>query len=266
MIQRELTIDRPGGRIGVLDAGEGPLILAIPGMGEVAESYRLLQPDLVALGFRVAVMDLRGHGRSDASFASYTDADTAADALAVIAALGACDAVILGNSMGAAAGVIAAATAPEHVSALVLLGPFVRDHGGAAQRLLLRLALLRPWGRSAWQMFHRSLFPAGVPADHPEHVARLRVSLRRPDHWRAFQQTANGSHADAHRHLASVRQPTLVVMGDRDPDFKDPTGEAQWIATAVGGQVAMVEDSGHYPMVDQPDHTLAAIAEFLQRG
>jgi pimeloyl-ACP methyl ester carboxylesterase len=60
-----------------------------------------------------------------------------------------------------------------------------------------------------------------------------------------------------------VASPTLVVMGEKDPDFKDPLAEAAWIARTLRGSVAMIPDAGHYPQSQQPGHTSAAIIGFL---
>jgi hypothetical protein len=57
-------------------------------MGEIAASYRYTVPALREAGFRVAVMDLRGHGESDATFTTYDDVAAGTDILALIAHLG----------------------------------------------------------------------------------------------------------------------------------------------------------------------------------
>jgi pimeloyl-ACP methyl ester carboxylesterase len=62
--------------------------------------------------------------------------------------------------------------------------------------------------------------------------------------------------------LPEVSAPSLVVMGEADPDFADPRAEAEWIAHAVDGQVVMVADAGHYPQSQRPDITTAAIVHF----
>jgi hypothetical protein len=36
-------------------------------------------------------------------------------------------------------------------------------------------------------------------------------------------------------------------MGEQDPDFPDPAGEAGWIARILRAQVVMVPEAGHYP-------------------
>ena len=138
-------LDRPGGRVGYDVIGEGPLVVLVPGMGDLRSSYRFLAPLLAEAGYRVACSELRGHGDSDATFATYGDADTAGDVLALTEELGG-RAVLVGNSMGAGAAVIAAAQRPDLVCGLVLVGPFVRDPDiGATRRLLLRAVMARPW-------------------------------------------------------------------------------------------------------------------------
>ena len=256
-------VPREGGALAVDVAGRGPLVLLVPGMGELRSSYRHMVGGLVRAGFRVAVMDLRGHGESSTCFTSYDDAATGDDILAVINAMDSGPAVIVGNSMGAAAAVLAASRRPETVSALVLIGPFVRDGGNLLLRALMRLALLPPWGPAVWRRYHASLFGAVVEPDHPEHLARVSAALSRPGYFRAFRATASGSHAQAQSALRAVRAPVMVVMGDKDPDFPDPGAEARWVADSVGGQVVMVSGAGHYPMAEQPEVVLRAVLPFL---
>jgi pimeloyl-ACP methyl ester carboxylesterase len=62
-----------------------------------------------------------------------------------------------------------------------------------------------------------------------------------------------------------VTAPTLVVMGDADPDFKDPTAEATWIAETLGGRAVIVPGSGHYPHAEYPEIVTPAVVEFLRR-
>lgn len=257
-------VARHDGAIAVEMAGAGPLVVCVPGMGESRASFRHLTPGLVEAGCRVAVMDLRGHGDSSAGFAAYDDPAAAGDVLAVIEALGGGPATVVGNSMGAAAGVLAAVSRPDAVGRLVLIGPFVRDHGSAAVRLLMRLLLIPPLGPSVWRGYYRSLFGEQTPADHEEHVHRALGLLRRPGRWAAFRATARTSHAPAEAALTSVTAPTLVVMGEQDRDFPDPEAEAAWVAAAVRGEYQMIPGAGHYPMAEQPAPTLAAMLSFFE--
>ncbi|MGH2371527.1 MAG: alpha/beta fold hydrolase, partial [Chloroflexota bacterium] len=60
-----------------------------------------------------------------------------------------------------------------------------------------------------------------------------------------------------------VRAPTLVLMGTRDPDFKDPQAEARLVGERLRGAVAMVQGAGHYPHAELPDHVAPHILAFL---
>ena len=253
---------RPGGRIAYDVTGDGPLVVAIPGMGDLRQSYRFLVPALVEAGYRVATMDLRGHGDSDATFDTYDDVAAATDALALIAELGG-PAVIVGNSMGAGAAAWAAAEAPGQVAGVVLVGPFVRNPPSSAiANLLFRLLLLKPWGPSALLGWFGKLMPGERPADFDAYKRQLKANLARPGHWAAFKATSRTSHAPAEARLGQVRAPALVVMGDRDPDFKDPAAEARWIADQLRGEVLVVSGAGHYPQAQAPAVVNPAIVRF----
>src|SRR5438105_524325 len=141
---------RPHGRLGYDVAGAGPLVVLVPGMGDLRDTYRFLAPALRDASYRVACTDLRGHGDSDATFTSYGDVETAGDIIALIEELGN-PAVVVGNSMAAGSAALAAAQRPHRVLGLVLVGPFVRNPSvSAAQRLILRVPMARPWAAMTW--------------------------------------------------------------------------------------------------------------------
>jgi pimeloyl-ACP methyl ester carboxylesterase len=260
-----LYLDRPGGRIAYDVAGDGPLVVLVPGMGDLRSVYRFLAPALVEAGYRVAAMDLRGHGDSDASFDAYDDVALGGDLAALVEHLGA-PAVLVGNSMGASGAALVAAESPELVRGLVLIGPFVRDVPvGVAAKLALRLALVRPWGPSSWSAYYAKLYPGHSPADLDDYRAGLKKSIQRPQHWQAFVATTRTSHAPVDARLDNVTAPTLVVMGERDPDFSDPAGEARMVAERLSGEVVMVPNAGHYPQAEYPEIVTPEVLSFLGR-
>jgi pimeloyl-ACP methyl ester carboxylesterase len=256
-------IGTEGGRIAVEITGEGPLVVCLPGMGDLRSTYRFLAPALVAAGFRVATVDLRGHGDSDDHFSSFDDEAAARDFVTVVEQNGG-TAILVGNSMAAGAAVLAAATRPELVRGLVLLGPFVRNPAGSrATELLMRVALLRPWGPLVWKSYYRSLLPGAKPADYARQESAMLAGIRR--HWRSFVRTTRTSHEPAERALAHVTAPALVVMGTADADWKDPSAEAAWIGDQLSAEVLLVEGAGHYPMVQAPDQVNPAVVAFVQK-
>lgn len=257
-------LERPEGRIAYDMTGEGPLIICAPGMGDRRQVFRFLVPDLVEAGYRVATMDLRGHGESDATFSAYDDVGAGTDLLALAEHLGG-PAVLVGNSMSAGAAVWAAAERSDLVSGLVLVGPFVRNAPvGLGQRLAFRLALLRPWGPAAWSAYYAKLYPGRPPADLAEHRARIRSSMKEPGRWKAFIRTTHTSHEPAMARIGEVHAPALVLMGARDPDFADPAAEARFIAERLDAEVLMIPGSGHYPQAEYPEVVTPAIVRFLE--
>jgi pimeloyl-ACP methyl ester carboxylesterase len=233
-------------------------------MGELRSSFRLLAPALVAAGYRVVTVDLRGHGDSSAAFSSYGDEETAADTIALIEHLGEAS-VIIGNSMGAAAAVLVAAERPELVRGLVLIGPFVRDPATTAVvRVAMRFLLAPPWIAAVWRLYLPSLYAGRTPDDFGAYRASIMASLRRPGRAAAFSRTARLSHAGAERALPTVFARTLVVMGELDPDFPDAAAEAAWIAERLGADTVMVPEAGHYPHAQRADIVTPAITNFLR--
>lgn len=257
-------LTRPGGTIGYDVAGDGPLVVCIAGMGELRSSYRHTMPALVEASYRVATFDLRGHGDSATTFDAYDDEAAASDALALIEHLESDGAVILGNSMGAAAAVLAAAARPQVVRGMVLLGPFVRNpQSNWFQQWLMSVSLKGFWGRAAWRSYHKSLSPSGEAADTAAHQQAVQNSLRNPEKWQAFQRTATSSHAAAEAALPQLKCPALVVMGSKDRDFSDPADEAKWIASVLNAEVLMVDGAGHYPMAEQPAAVNPSLVAFV---
>jgi pimeloyl-ACP methyl ester carboxylesterase len=256
---------RPEGRVGYDVSGNGPLDVLVPGMGDIRKTYRFLAPALREAGYRVACTDLRGHGDSDATFSSYGDVETGDDIVALVDELTG-PAVIVGNSMGAGSAVLVAAKRPDLVRGLVLVGPFVRDaKTSAAQRLVLRTAMATPWAAISWRGYLPKLYAGRRPGDFAEYRRDVIDSLRKPGHQRAFSLTITRvDHKAAEASLADVKAPTLVVMGEQDPDFAEPRAEADWIAQALHGEVVMVPEAGHYPQSQRPDLTTDAVMRFLE--
>jgi pimeloyl-ACP methyl ester carboxylesterase len=79
--------------------------------------------------YRCIVLDLRGHGRSDAPASGYHIDDMAADVVGVLDELGIGKAHIVGSSIGAEVGLSAAANYPERLLSLVAEGAFHSEYG-----------------------------------------------------------------------------------------------------------------------------------------
>jgi pimeloyl-ACP methyl ester carboxylesterase len=263
---RFLQVD--GGRIAYDDTGgAGPIVLALPGMGDVRAEYRFLRPLLQQAGCRVITMDVRGMGETSATWRDYSARAVGRDAIALLDALHAGPAVILGTSFAAGAALWAAHDAPAKVRGVVLLGPAVRDHPlpwyitAAA-----RAGFAGPWRRAFWMSYWNSLFKERKPADHAEYRAALAANMGEPGRMAALSKMVWLSKEPTEAMLSQSRVPALVVMGAKDPDFPDPAREADWVAAQLRAESLVVERVGHYPHVEQPHAVGAAIVAFMQRG
>ena len=256
------------GRLAYDDTGgPGPLVVAVPGLGDLRQSYRRLAPRLAAAGYRMVTADLRGMGDSSAAWSDYSAMAIGDDLLALVRHLDAGPAVLVGNSHGGGAAAWAAAEAPELVRALVLLDPFVHDPAlSPLVRGALRLALAGPWGRAAWLALFDHEF-AAPPADHTAYRARLAANLRESGRMAGVRGMFWAPKAPVAARLAAVRAPTLVVMGAKDPDFPDPAAEAREVEARLTGAAVVETDVlpgvGHYPHVEAPDAVAARMLAFL---
>jgi pimeloyl-ACP methyl ester carboxylesterase len=250
------------GRIAYHDTGEGPLVVCVPAMFDIRDEYRFLAPRLVAAGYRVVTFDLRGMGESSATWPEYGSEPTSRDLLALLRHLRAGPALIFGCSVGAAAAVHVAATAPELVRGIVLAGAFVRDAPTTfATRLgtavLALPGLTRPLTLAYWPRWEPQ-----PPADLKEHLAKLKANFREPGRTAALRGYLKSSHRAAEARLGDVHTPVLTVMGTGDVDFPDPAAEGRWIQQRLGGELLVIDGAGHHPHVEHPERVADAVLAF----
>ncbi len=254
----------PGGTIAYDDAGTGPLVICVPGMGDLRSTYRFSTPLLTAAGYRVICIDVRGMGETSVRWDDYSVGAIGGDIADLIEALNAGPAHVVGNSMAAGAAVVAAARRPHLVRSLTLTAPFVRDMLPAwAAAAIFGPLLGGPWRAATWDWYMRKAFPTRVPPDRAAETLRRNRNLAEPGRFDTFRRMAIASkHASAER-LADVAVPVLVVMGTRDFDFPNPAKEAQNVADALRGEVLMIDGAGHYPQADSPDVFTAGLLAFF---
>ncbi len=252
------------GQIAYDDTGSGPLVLCVPSIGDVRAEYRFLTPHLLAAGFRVVTMDLRGHGESSTQWDDFSVAGVGSDMLALVRHLAAGPALLVGTSMAAGAGAWAAVEAPELVAGIVMIGAAVHGEVSGANRLLYKALFARPWGVAFWQWYYTTLYPTRKPADFATYKAALGANLKERGRVEAMLAAVLAPKSASAERLDRVTAPVLVLMGSKDPDFKQPETEARWVANAVHGRYVMVDGAGHYPHVEMPDVAAPVIVDFLQ--
>ncbi len=261
-----LHLDSGEGRLGYDDSGgSGPLVLMVPGIGDLRQEYRRLTPLLTRAGCRVVTVDLRGFGGS-AGWRDYSARAVGEDLIRLEGRLGQRSAILVGNSYAAGAAVWAAREAPGQVGGLVLLAPVLRDPPAPPwlARAAMALAFAGPWRVALWLRYWDSLFPTRKPPDQEAYRARLGRDLRQPGRMTALDAMLHLSKQPTTEILGRVRVPMLVVMGTRDPDFDDPAAEAAWVVRQTGARLQLIPEAGHYPQAEMPEQVAPVMLRFIQ--
>ncbi|MGQ4406736.1 alpha/beta fold hydrolase [Streptomyces hayashii] len=268
-----LTVD--GGTIAYEVAGSGPLVVLAHGMGDSRAAYRAVVPPLLAAGYRVAAVDLRGCGESSVDWPDWSRTAIAGDLLAVVRHLGG-PAVLVGHSVSGGAATIAAAQDPSLITAVVELAPFTRKQSprlGDLRVKRFRQAMPRLVGAGVlgsvplWRSYLDVAYPGAKPADWAERLGLIESRLREPGRMKAMQGMGRSAPTDAGAQLGAVRCPVLVVMGTPDPDWADPHAEGSAVVDALPsglGRLEMIEGAGHYPHHQFPDRVAALVLAFLR--
>lgn len=111
-------IDVSGQKIHLVDAGEGPVVILCHGFPEFWMSWRHQILSLVAAGYRVLALDMRGHGESSIpdDVDSYSVVHTVGDVIAIMDQLGIARAAIVGHDAGTTTAYHAALMRPDRIT------------------------------------------------------------------------------------------------------------------------------------------------------
>ena len=126
------------------------------------------------------------------------------------------------------------------------------------------LLFSRPWGPAMWLRYFSTLFPSHKPQDFTAYSAALRANLAQPGRIESLQQMMSASKGASEERIPRVSAPVKVLMGSKDPDFKQPEVEGRWVAEQLNGTLEMIDGAGHYPQAEMPEITGPKILAFLE--
>jgi pimeloyl-ACP methyl ester carboxylesterase len=265
-----------GGRLHVVERGEGPPLLLVHGVALSATvwAYQLRQ---LSGTRRVLAMDVRGHGQSLAGAGGFSMDRLAEDVLTVLRALGVRQAVLAGHSMGGMIALRLASRWPgelsAHASALALVatqaGPLVTGPGHAWRAQ--RMASLTRQGLRASEHLGLSVRPTGDLASwvarvafgrhpRPEHVelARSLFSAMSPEALTELVATIVAF--DERHQVGAITLPTLIVVGGRD--LLTPVRSAQLLQRSIAGSVLVrLPGAGHMLMLERAQELNELLAD-----
>lgn len=115
----------------IAEQGTGPLVLLCHGFPESWYSWRRQLPVVAKAGFHAVAPDMRGYGQSDAppDISAYSIMDLVGDMVALVAALGEKQAIIVGHDWGATVAWDAALIRPDLFTAVAAMSVPFRQRG-----------------------------------------------------------------------------------------------------------------------------------------
>ena len=273
-------VERDGIRVfyEVYDAS-GPTICLLPTWSIIHSRHWKMQIPYLARHFRVLTFDGRGNGKADRPVGAqaYTEAEFAADALAVLDATRTDRVVLVGVSCGALWGTLLAAGHPDRVDGAVFIGPAVALAPPHPERTLYsfdeRLDTDQGWAkynRHYWlehyEEFLEYFFERIFTEPHSTKQIEDCVGWGLETDPETLIATEEGlsicgleSFADV---CARVRCPVLVLHGDEDAIR--PLAQGAALAEATGGTLVTLGGSGHCPHVRDPVKVNLLIREFVE--
>ncbi len=259
-------VERAGVRVFFEVYGSGgTTVLLLPTWSIVHSRIWKMQIPYLARHCRVVAFDGRGNGRSDrpSGAEAYHEREFAADALAVLDATGTERATIVSLSLGAQRGLILAAEHPERVEAAVFICPAVPIGDPPAARTYSweqELDTDEGWARynrHYWLRDYRGFleffFSRCFTEPHSTKPIEDCVGwgLETTPETLIDTQLGEGPNADETRALAGrLRCPVLVIQGTEDAITGPGRGIA--LAEATGGELVLLEGSGHGPQGRDP--------------
>jgi pimeloyl-ACP methyl ester carboxylesterase len=261
---------------------DGPVVILLHGFPELNISWRHQIPALAAAGYRVVAPNQRGYAGSVRD-GSYATPDLAADVVAMLDAVGAERAVVVGHDWGGAVAWTVAHLYPHRVSALVAMNcPPPRVLAAHLVRSPRQL-------RKSWYMFFFQLpiLPERfVTRSMPgmlrggSHVREVwnRESLtpyaeafataddaHGPINW--YRGAFRGALRGSGRHLHPIAVPVLIIWGVHDAflgmELVSPQALRGTFAFPNEATVVPIESAGHFVQNEAPEQVNAALLGWL---
>lgn len=241
-------------------AGQGnSKVLLLPGLMGTQQAFDAMLALADLERFQYAVLDYRGYGASRQIEGSFSLEEMAADAGRLLDQLGWQRCSVAGHSIGALVAQLLALARPRQVRALVSLAGHAGDGSPVDPQ---RLRMLR--GAASDLLLHTAMVERGSGSQYGAGFARA-VALAS---WgqiapAAFERYAvAAASADLAPLVAGSRLPLLAIVGQCDPQNTVQKAEAGLLQWYGRGRLEIFAGVGHYPMIEVPARTVAAIERF----
>ncbi len=253
------TITAGDKTLAYFDFGAGPPVVIIHGVGGHKEDW-VGVAHVLARTHRVLAVDMLGFGASSKTGEDLSMPVQAAAILSLLDHLSLARADIVGNSVGGWVAATFAAEHPERVNRLVLIDvagfkamfegpPPVNFDPSSPEEMqkLIDITINSPVAQTPGlaQRAYDGYVSSGEKAISATWGRSLFISPR--------LETL----------LPKIKAPTLVLWGADDKLFPSALASV-FSAQIAGSESHLIAGAGHFPQIDQPDATSAAIADFLR--
>jgi sigma-B regulation protein RsbQ len=257
-------------RSNVHQSGEGSqAIVLLHGLGGHQGMWQPLLPALEKR-YRVVLLDLVGCGNSDLTAYSTERhgslAGHAQDLLDVLRALNLRNVVLMGHSVGAIIGLLAAIEEPDRFASMVMIAPSPRFlnshdyHGGYERRDVEELLTAMEADFMGWT---QAFVPAVVGVtDRPDLLMNFTNSFVRANPTVVRHLTRVVFMADVRDELPRLTAPALIIQAAHDAIT--PLAVGQYLHdNLVDSCISIINTTGHCPHLTAPEQTMAAVDKFL---
>ena len=252
-----------------IEAGDGPPVVLLHGMGSSLHTWDKLIPELTAAGYRVFALDLLGHGHSlqpddperyhiDSYYEHFVDWLHSLDLDGSIS--------IIGHSMGAYLGLLYAQAHRDAVERLVLVDPYYSPVQlsqwlrRSARRHSLSGNILS--AVPDWLIYPFVRLSPNVPSHMPDEMVQQLVRDYKRVHPN-ITATVNTTR-DLSEDLRQIHAEALVIWGEKDYTLA-PGSFPRMLRRLPQAQARPIPQAGHMPHLSEAQQVAAVILEFLDR-
>jgi pimeloyl-ACP methyl ester carboxylesterase len=238
------------------EAGQGPVLILIHGLGSSSEAWNA-DLDSLAKSYRVIAIDLPGFGKSDRPKADYSVRYLAGVVNEFMDSLGLTRATLAGNSLGGWVAALVALENPQKVSNLILVNSAGLRREGAPPVKLDPATRDEEKALLLTVFSNQSFVTDQVVDEQWEYSKEVRPVVQ------SMLASFKSSPPFLDDRLKDIKVPTLVIWGRQDKMIPLEAGK-RFAKGIPGARLAVIENAGHLPQIEQPDAFNRAVKGFVK--
>ena len=239
--------------------GMSPAVVFLHGFCQSSAYWAPTLERVAAAGVHCLAPDLPGFGASADEAGPYSMAALADSLERLLDVRGISRIALVGGSMGGVVAQHFALRHPQRVERLLLVATGATTGDPAAALAKANAMEAAPWDDAAVAPIVDGFFYRPALASD---VARFRSIALSAAPIAAVEAARSNAHNNTLEQLSSIRIPTMIIQGRHDR-ARTPEHGVLMRERIAGATLAVIEDAGHTPQLEQPDAFHAAALPFL---